>query len=90
MARPDFIRTHPRLARAAVVLMLCITLALSAYLGLLVHGPAPTGTGVVLEWALFLASLAASLAVLVVGARLIRRPLQDGPEDKDGTSTPHP
>ena len=74
-----FLRLHPRTAKACVLGLLLAALTLAAYLGLQLHLPAQTHGELFLEWAAFLLSLLAVLAVLLSGGRLLRK--AGNPED---------
>lgn len=79
-----FFHSRPSLAKGAVLGLLCVTLGLAAFFGLQVHGTAQTRTGVVLEWAAFLASLAACLIVLLAGARWLTQGRSEDPDVPGG------
>lgn len=88
-ASPGFLIAHPRLAKAIVLGLLVLALALAAFLGLQLHFPAQTFRESVMEWTAFLASLGACLAILLAGARLLDRRVPQGPDPvEDGPGTP--
>ncbi len=72
-----FFRSRPRLAKAAVLGLLAVVLAVSAFLGLQVHIPGGSGQETLSEWAAFLVALAACAGVLRLGGHLLNRSKAD-------------
>jgi hypothetical protein len=67
-----FLRTHPRLVKTIILLSLLSVAVVVAFFGLQIHSPSQSRLEFFLEWAIFLAALAACLAILLGGARLQR------------------